>query len=241
MFGKDKKTAVAVAEVSAIEKINQDVVEWQAAMEKIAAREPGLKFLAMYRLMSLEAQAIDRQKAQGCDAEICDAEKEKRVTACNKLRNAMRALKEGFEPCLPPSEWYAGLVNTGMDHDDARRAMGWRNFNPFPSKNASKVKTGAKGYRDELGNTWTSIYYFTGLIPPEVVAKCTQALEIFGWPNIHVYSPREKDIQATTVPNTDPMMIGRIEDIPGFGILYFRIATWGLSDDLKSLFGEESH
>jgi len=246
IFGRKDKTEVgkttsaAVAQLSPVEKIEQNAAEWQAAMEKLAANDFGLKLARMYRLMLLEARALVDLGNQGCDNSVCNAERSMRLEVSGKLLNAMAALKEGFSLCTPSAEWYAGLVHIDQSFSQAQKAIGGSRFVPFPSKNAEKVRVGVKGYKDELGATWYSIYYFTGLIPTEVMPKYTRARTLFGWPNIHVYSPREEDFKTATIPAIDPMMIGRIQDVPGFGTLYFRIATWDLSADLKAIFEEKS-
>lgn len=252
LFGGKKSQAVAVREKEVVvrekeialsprAKIAQDVENWREQMEQLATRDMGLRLLEVYRVVSLEAQVLKEQKKQGYDGKICDAELVKRDQAQGKLRGAMRALNLGFDPFTPPKEWYAGLVNIGLEFYPALEWLGDYKYIPFPSKNTEKVKKGVKGYRDELDVTWHSIYYFTGVIPPEVIPKYTDAREIFDWPDIHVYSPRQEDIAVLTMATVDPIMVGRIQNVPMFGTLYFRVATWGLPEDLKSLFEKKDY
>jgi len=237
MFGRSKKAvAVAVAETEGalspkkmaefnreIEEMEEWQRDWESKMESSETKSLATKLLEMYRIMLLEKKVFSQRKG---NRGFRKAEERKREFACDKLRRALEALKEGFYPYEPPQEgWCVGLVKVGKSDYDA-----WEEL---------KEEKGRIFLFPSQRNGESRIFYFTGFIPPEVTMKYSRAEEIFGWPNIVVYTMQKEDLEEITIPSSDPMMIARIQDIPGFGTLYFRITSWGLSDDLKSLFGED--
>lgn len=75
---------------------------------------------------------------------------------------------------------------------------------------------------------------FKAPIPTFVWERIREALPIFGPKNLRIYAP-DPELFGTVVPLRDPMLIAC------WGDRYFRLAVWGLAQELRNKTEEERH
>src|SRR3989344_1645021 len=164
-------------------------------------------------------------------------------TIIRALASILRALERGFEPTTPPKTWYPGLISHGhfcercnrnplCPHRHAEPDGSYYNLSDL----AFDLKDTFPGKRAPVEDEhFSAVLVYQGFIAPTATPRIQEAVEIFGFHDIRVYSPFRRDFTRTHLqvhveplprPSRDPIVIARAAYMEK--ACYFEIARWDL-------------